>query len=781
MNMISRIAVIAALLVSGVRSTQAGLLVCLETVGLAEGVLDAWPNTGTLGGSFVNKSATGRGRATTPVIETVAGRKAVTFDGAARLQSDVLAPASLGGPHPFTIAAWAYNPSVETNENIVSWCDRYTSTPEGQYGAFGWGSANSGAYYRYGADLGYSEVPSAGQWHHIALIFSGGGGIFRVYVDGSPDSSLDVTDHEAALQSGYPITLGAMRWSNNSQEWFDPFSGSVASVQTYDHELSSADIADLNGPALLVDLDASRLRFGPLDLWANRGQLGGSFSSQGARPSVEIVGGHRAVTFDGGGMRSDFVAPTSLGGTHPFTIAVWAYNPQIAANEAIVNWCDRATSDEDGQYSTLGWGTNASEGTAYFGAGEDLAYRHVPSPGAWHHIAVTYSGTASGALKVYVDGQRDNTQTVTAPNFQTQHSRPFTLGALQWSGHSPEWLHPFTGSLASVKVYNYALNQEAIAELAGDARVADLGPTDGPGVNVTLFVVSDLHYGVGGEEATRATIDLMNGLPGAAYPESVGGPVNYPEVVVATGDLTQDGLQAEWDMFVADFGLTGQEGRLHYAVYDGWGNHDQHPGNTSPVTEGIKERNLLRPGLTNVSSNGYHYSWDSDGVHFVMLNEYGGTGSGDPNSWGAPMDSLPFLVSDLKAHVGASRKGVVIFTHFAFDNWGLSNWKPWEQDAFFQAIKDYNILALIGGHGHAVLTGRWNGLDYYEVASTQPVSDDNGFSVVHITQDTLTIASRLNVSDTWGKVYQKDIDLPEPESASVTSGSSVQVDAPSTR
>ena len=134
-------------------------------------------------------------------------------------------------------------------------------------------------------------------------------------------------------------------------------------------------------------------------------------------------------------------------------------------------------------------------------------------------------------------------------------------------------------------------------------------------------------------------------------------------------------------MFVADFGLTGHDGRLYYSVYEGWGNHDQHPGPASPVTEGVKARNRVRPGVIHVSANGHHYSWDWDGVHFVMLNEYPGTGTGDAASWGAPLDSLPFLVSDLETHVGESGRGVVLFIHVAFDGWGLANWAGWEQDA----------------------------------------------------------------------------------------------------
>lgn len=745
---------------------EADLLVNLDASELSEGILNSWSNTGALGGSFVNDTTNGRAKdASKPVVETVDGRKAVTFDGTDRLQSDFLAPVSLGNANPFTIAVWAFNPTIETNENILSWCDRYYSTADEQYGAFGWGSSTtSGAYYRYGSDLAYSTVPSAGQWHHITLTFSGGGtGTFKVYVDGELNNSITISSPDVDLQYGYPIVLGGMWWSNNSQEWFNPFSGSLASVQIYDYELSSSEIADLTGPALLVDLDAARLRFGTLEIWPNKGQLGGIFTNNGTSPEVEIIEPYRAVTFDGNDiLQSDFFAPSSLGDTNPFTIAVWAYNRDVALNESMVNWCDRGDSPASGQYGTLDWGTNISEGVAYYRYGEDLSYNNVPSANTWHHIAVTYPGGDLGTFRVYVDGIEDNSLTINSEAYDMQSGHHFVLGQMLWTGHSPDWVHPFSGSLASVKIYNYELNQQEVEALAFNTPTEDIsGGPDGPGIDITFFIANDQHYGVGQRTANQTTIDQMNALPGNTYLD--GNMVNFPMAVVAIGDLTQDGLQSEWEMFVTDYGLTGYEGRLDFPVYEGWGNHDQHPGASTAVTEGIKSRNQIRLGLTNISGNGYHYSWDWDGVHFVMLNIYPGVGEGDPASWGAPMDSLPFLVEDLAQYAGDPGRAVVLFMHNAFDGWGLANWTKWEQDAFYDAIKNYNVIAMFGGHGHAVLSGQWHGIDYYEVAATQPLGGDNGFAVVHITNSTLMVANRLNASDAWGQVYEKELNLPVSE------------------
>ena len=193
--------------------------------------------------------------------------------------------------------------------------------------------------------------------------------------------------------------------------------------------------------------------------------------------------------------------------------------------------------------------------------------------------------------------------------------------------------------------------------------------------NITFFITTDTHYGCNDDNddeaisANQTTIDMMNALPGTPYPAAIGGIVDAPRAVIITGDLTEDGLSEEWEWFTADYGVNG-EGRLKHPVYEGWGNHDFHD-NRMFVMDGIYERNKKRTGLRNISANGYHYSWDWDSIHFVQLNIYPGTGTGDPNSWGNPADSLPFLIDDLEKYVGSSSKAVVLFMHFSFDSWGL--------------------------------------------------------------------------------------------------------------
>lgn len=137
--------------------------------------------------------------------------------------------------------------------------------------------------------------------------------------------------------------------------------------------------------------------------------------------------------------------------------------------------------------------------------------------------------------------------------------------------------------------------------------------------NLTFFVVSDTHYGLSreGDRTVPKLVDLMNELPGTAYPAEFGGAVAEPRGVLHIGDMTNDGKREQWEMFVRDYGLTGKDGRLKWPVYEAYGNHDGGP--KTPVRDGIRARNPNRVGLTAISDNGLHYSWDWDGIHFINL------------------------------------------------------------------------------------------------------------------------------------------------------------------
>jgi cytolysin (calcineurin-like family phosphatase) len=289
-----------------------------------------------------------------------------------------------------------------------------------------------------------------------------------------------------------------------------------------------------------------------------------------------------------------------------------------------------------------------------------------------------------------------------------------------------------------------------VCALAAILKVTSDAATYG---DITFFVVSDLHYGYAGmQAANQATIDSMNALPGQSYPAEIGGTVDAPRGVLAIGDLTDNGNDPNsWSQFVADWGLNGSA-RLEYPVYEGYGNHDWN----TIVRNGIKSRNPQRAGVTNISTNGYHYSWDWDQIHFVMCNLF----AGDlPDADGSPDSSLSFLKSDLESKVGSSGRPVVVLQHYGWDiSVRGSNiwWDDAQKAAMYDVVKDYNVIAFFHGHCHCVESDTFHSFTTFADGSVRQWNGGTGnFFAVHINGDQMTVVNRDTSG--WNQSWTKTI------------------------
>lgn len=282
----------------------------------------------------------------------------------------------------------------------------------------------------------------------------------------------------------------------------------------------------------------------------------------------------------------------------------------------------------------------------------------------------------------------------------------------------------------------------------------------------TFFLTGDTHYGLDlwgdNEVRNKATIDAMNNLPGTSYPASLGGVVQDPRGVLIAGDLTDTpeyfnvyGLhydplpEIERDGFNDDYAVDGS-GRLRYPVYEGYGNHDVDNFAYSYTLEAIQARNLVRPGILNLSDNGLHYSWDWEGVHFVNLNIYPG---GDT---ARAKNSLDFLTEDLATYVGDSGRPVVLMHHFGFDSFSQSWWTEAERQAYADTIEGFNILGIFQGHLHDTMKYKWNGYDVFNGSSAR----DGNFLVVRLENGKMDVAARED--NRWTFTFSKTYTVPEP-------------------
>ena len=286
------------------------------------------------------------------------------------------------------------------------------------------------------------------------------------------------------------------------------------------------------------------------------------------------------------------------------------------------------------------------------------------------------------------------------------------------------------------------------------ALLGFLAAAPAPALDLTFFTCSDTHYREAAASNTTqaALIDMMNRLPGQAYPAELGGgTVAEPRGVIIPGDLIDTGqgpsrlIQAQWDLWSADFGVHG-EGRLRFPVYEGYGNHDLNA--KLYVENQIRDRTLHRSNVVAVATNGLHYAWNWDGITFIQLNLYPGNTrpKGQP-----PRYALDFLREVLATQVVDRKRPVVISHHYVpTDTW----WTDAEKEAYYEVIKDYHVILIIVGHQFQASVIDWKGI---------PVLDNNDFRgtgafVVRIRDGELAIAQR-SPADRWKLTYRKDLRL----------------------
>ena len=178
---------------------------------------------------------------------SVGGIPAVTFrtrSNANGVMTNRVSTAQVSGTKPWGWEIWVLNPSLDAGaEGVFTWTTR-TSLPspaEGTCMEFRYGSDAANAVERYGGNqnlrwAGYQgggTIPTANQWHHIAVMRDAASGIERLYVDGSLRDHRFVTP--AAIRDSGLFTLGAVQ---NGSNWDNLFSGSIARLRIYDGPLS---------------------------------------------------------------------------------------------------------------------------------------------------------------------------------------------------------------------------------------------------------------------------------------------------------------------------------------------------------------------------------------------------------------------------------------------------------------------------------------------------------------------------------------------------------------
>jgi hypothetical protein len=104
-------------------------------------------------------------------------------------------------------------------------------------------------------------------------------------------------------------------------------------------------------------------------------------------------------------------------------------------------------------YNALHFNSGNYGAAAHLDGHFDMKYNNLPSANEWHHIVLTFDGVVE---KVYVDGKLDNSQNMVLAS-QIENAK-IRIGASDVGEN-------YSGYLASVQMYDYALNKVEIKKL----------------------------------------------------------------------------------------------------------------------------------------------------------------------------------------------------------------------------------------------------------------------------------------------------------------------------
>lgn len=187
---------------------------------------------------------------------------------------------------------------------------------------------------------------------------------------------------------------------------------------------------------------------------SNNGSIGGIFTKSGEVTLNKDDEGIKAFNFANGALTLDKPVPKSLAWNGSWTVATWVKNPEVASEgECLASWCDRNEFNLANSYTGMFYNKNIYGAAGHLEGHFDMRYNKVPQANKWHYLVLTFDGVVE---KIYVDGVLDNSQNMLLSS--AIDNAKIILGASD-TGEN------YTGYMASLQMYDYALNSKNIAEL----------------------------------------------------------------------------------------------------------------------------------------------------------------------------------------------------------------------------------------------------------------------------------------------------------------------------
>jgi glucose/arabinose dehydrogenase len=449
------------------------------------------------------------------------------------------------------------------------------------------------------ADAAFSLSGSNGAKSSTATLFQAGAYTFRVTITDARGLSVvsDVSVTVAAALTGITVSPASVSVASGGTQQFaavarDQFGNPVATQPAFTWAVATGGVGTVSASGLYT---APASGTGSATITATSGGKSGSAAvtvTSGTTPDVTsgLVRNYRldnnggttatdsagannatltngpvwsagkigasAVTFDGA---NDYLATsnlaTTLGGTA--TLTAWVKTTQVG-NVKMYNAPGIAGVEQYNGANDIFWGWLDETGRIAFKVGDNagVARSNVPvNDGQWHHVAFTRD-SATGVIKLYVDGVLN----ATATSDTGLKSTPFaSFGRIEDTGGTINYL---AGSLDEIRVYNRVLSDAEVM------TVKNAGGTPPPPTGATVHA-SDLAYqaisnGYGPIEKDRSNGERPAGdgrvitLNGTTYTKGFGTHANS-EILVS--------LNGQYVTFMADVGVDDEVGGAGSVVF----------------------------------------------------------------------------------------------------------------------------------------------------------------------------------------------------------------------
>lgn len=494
------------------------------------------PTVWTNPGSYTDFNAAGN-----PVPILTDPVPSVYFDGDSAFFGLESAPEGLTGFDPTrSIEVWAYNPSIASEETLVSWGQR--GGPDGTNMAFNYGNHELfGAVGHWGGnnpDMGWIDnppnavvgAPEAGEWHH--LVYTSDDETARVYADGELSNEEDMLQFGGLNTWEDPAIAIASQWEDDGVTLTPALRGSlwISRVRIHDEVLTDAQILsnyneevnDFNFEPTLPPppplADPEILTAEPIHRYAFNNDAAADATGASI---ADIVGGADGVvlgegaSFDGeklslAGGSSDVAAYVDLpneliSGLTSVTMEGWVTIEGSQNWSRIFDFGSNNPGDEDGELTGPGDDNGGNtEGMDYFflsaqrgndinlqrvslrdedpggGGAVDIDSSEPTAPGDSYHFVVSYEGDGDGGtVSYYRDGRLEGEGDTTIALEDINDVNNW-LGRSNWTNDAN-----LQGSFDEFRIYDYALTEgQAVGNFLSGPNslfLGDPGDIDGDG------------------------------------------------------------------------------------------------------------------------------------------------------------------------------------------------------------------------------------------------------------------------------------------------------------